>query len=279
MNRGFQVTKSAGHRAEFDAEKLHRSLCKSGATEAIADRIVGEISRNLYDGIRTKEIYGWAFRLLRQHARPAAARYSLKQALLQMGPSGFPFEAFIGRLFEHEGWQVQIDTILEGHCVNHEIDVIAEKSGEISVVECKFHNHQEQVCDVKISLYIDARFKDIERRWAEAGQYRDKKIQGWIFTNTRFTDDAAQYGICSGLRLISWNEPAGNGLKDWIDRSGLHPVSCLTSLTRAEKQTLLERGVVLVKDLIDNPYILEQCKISDRRSGSILEEASAVTSQ
>jgi hypothetical protein len=59
----------------------------------------------------------------------------------------------------------------------------------------------------------------------------------------------------------------------------LHPVSCLTSLTRAEKQTLLERGVVLVKDLIDNPYILEQCKISDRRSGSILEEASAVTSQ
>jgi hypothetical protein len=276
MKPGFQVTKSAGHLVDFDPDKLQRSLCKSGATPEVADSIVTEISNNLFEGIRTKDIYGWAFRLLRQRARPAAARYSLKQALLQMGPSGYPFETFIGRLFEHDGWQVQVDAILEGFCIRHEVDVMAEKGSEISLCECKFHNRQGQVCDVKIPLYIDARFRDIQRNWEAIQLHSDKKIQGWIFTNTRFTDDAAQYGACAGMKVISWNEPNGNGLKDWIDRTGLHPLSCLTNLTRAEKQSLLEMKIVLVKDLVENPQALDQCRIRGQRYNAVMEEARAL---
>lgn len=278
MKPALQVTKSSGLSADFDVAKLRLSLHKSGAAPETADQIVAEIQRNLFEGVTTKDIYGWAFRLLRQKARPAAARYSLKQAMLQMGPTGFPFEAFISRLLQFEGWKTQVGLILEGHCVRHELDVLGEKDDQILIAECKYHNHRQKVSDVKISLYIHARFHDLERRWKETGEFAGKTVQGWIFTNTRFTDDAAQYGACSNLRLVSWNMPPGQGLKDWVDRSGLHPLSCLTALTRTEKQHLMEHGIVLVKDLLEHPQALEQIRLSQTRAANALQEAQAVVS-
>ena len=55
--------------------------------------------------------------------------------------------------------------IVKGHCVNHEIDVIAEKEDYRFMIECKFRNLPGTNCDVKIPLYIQARFKDVEQQW------------------------------------------------------------------------------------------------------------------
>ncbi|HLR91356.1 MAG TPA: hypothetical protein VK040_10390 [Balneolaceae bacterium] len=74
-----------------------------------------------------------------------------------------------------------------------------------------------------------------------------------VYTNTRFTSDAIQYGKCVGLLLTSWDYPRGNGLKDRIDKSGLHPLTALTTLTKAEKTKLLDEGIVLCKELHGNP--------------------------
>ena len=70
---------------------------------------------------------------------------------------------------------------------------------------------------------------------------------GWVVTNTRFTEDALQYGNCCGLYLLSWDYPKNDGLKDRIDRLGLYPITVSTLLTNREKQFLLSRDIVLVQ--------------------------------
>lgn len=61
---------------------------------------------------------------------------------MELGPSGFPFEKFISEILKFQGFAVQVGVIVEGHCVKHEIDVVAEKGEEHFMIECKFHNTQ-----------------------------------------------------------------------------------------------------------------------------------------
>ena len=268
-----QITKASGERVAFDAEKLISSLQRAGATPGHAAAIGQTIEQQLYDGISSREIYRLAHRLLRKKARHTAARYSLKQALLAFGPSGFPFEQFIARLLKAEGYYVQTGLLRQGRCIDHEIDVLAESDGRVIVGECKFHNRQNRVNDVKIPLYINARFHDLKAGFLNSPEWKDRTIEGWVFTNTRFTDDALQYGQCAKMRLVSWSTPGEYGLRDWVDRTGLHPVTCLTSLTRREKDALLEKQVVLVRELLKAPVALTNIGVKQYRIKKVLEEA------
>ena len=103
--------------------------------------------------------------------------------------------------------------------------------------------------------------------------HEDKLHRGGVFTNTRFTTDAVQYGKCVGLLLTSWDYPMGNGLKDRIDKLGLHPLTALTTLTKAEKTKLLDTGIVLCKELHEKPVILKQIGIDKKRHKKILEDS------
>ena len=131
----------------------------------------------------------------------------------------------------------------------HEVDVEAEKEDKHFMIECKFHSDQARKCDVKIPLYIHSRFEDIRQQWAKQPGHHQRFHQGWLVTNTRFTTDAIEYGTCVGLNLISWDYPKHGSLKERIDVSGLYPLTCLTTLTRREKQALLDQDVVLARDL------------------------------
>jgi hypothetical protein len=68
----------------------------------------------------------------------------------------------------------------------------------------------------------------------------------------------------------------GNGLKDRIDKSGLHPLTALTTITKAEKTKLLDKGIVLCDELQENPALLEQIGIDKKRHKKILEDAEAL---
>ncbi|HAD97890.1 MAG TPA: ATPase, partial [Cryomorphaceae bacterium] len=125
-NRGeINVTKYSGEKAPFDVEKLRQSLQRSGAKEKVIDAVVEQVLPILYEGISTKEIYKKAFALLRKKERPAAARYNLKKALLQLGPTGFPFELYVAELLKAKGYETRTGQIVQGNCVQHEVDVIA----------------------------------------------------------------------------------------------------------------------------------------------------------
>lgn len=273
MHNGIYITKATGETVEFDPKKLLRSLHRAGAGRDRADAIARAVKQQLREGMTTREIYQLAHRMLRKEGKLAAARYSLKQALLGLGPSGFPFEQFIARLLEAEGYSVQTGLLRNGHCVAHEIDVLATDDSRVLIGECKYHHRQSLISDIKVPLYIHSRFRDLEAGFFNTPEWKGKSIEGWIFTNTRFTDDALQYGRCAGLHLISWDTPFDYSLRDWVDRTGLHPLTCLTTLSRREKEQLLENKVVLTKDLLENPAVLEPLRLAQARMRGVLDEA------
>ena len=166
--------------------------------------------------------------------------------------------------------------MVQGHCVQHEVDIIAEKDSRHFMIECKFHSDQGRKCDVKNPLYIHSRFQDVEKAWRQQPGHSQKFHQGWLVTNTRFTTDAIQYGTCAGLYLVSWNHPRKDSLKERISRLGLHPLTCLATLTKKEKQFLLDKGIVLCKELCRNEQWLKEMGLPPSRIGKVLEEASSI---
>jgi len=272
MNKIY-IIKANGEKAPFQIEKLINSLKRAGANKVIIRQIVHNIERVVYDGMTTKKIYQMAFRMLKGKARVSASRYKLKKAIMELGPSGFPFERFIGKILNQEGYQAEVGVIVQGHCVQHEVDVAALKDNKHYMIECKFHSDQGRFCNVKIPLYIQSRFIDVEKQWKKQPGHQTKFHQGWLYTNTRFTTDAIQYGTCAGLGLVSWDYPKHNSLKERIDKSGLHPLTSLTSITRAEKSKLLERDIVLCKEISDNPKLLEEVGIPKTRHKKILADS------
>lgn len=273
-NKEISIVKMTGEKAMFDSSKLKHSLERSGASDVVIQKVVGEVVGLLYDGITTREIYQNAFGLLKKTSPPStAARYKLKNAIMELGPTGFPFEKFVGAILKYEGFQTKVGVIVKGHCVNHEVDVVAEKDNNHFMIECKFHSDAGRFCNVKVPLYIQSRFKDVEAQWEKQPGHDTKFHQGWVVTNTRFSSDAIQYGNCMGLMLLSWDYPQKMSLKERIDRSGLHPVTCLTTLTKQEKQQLLDKEIVLCMDLCDQPKFLNSIGISEKRQKHILHEA------
>ncbi|WP_300662837.1 restriction endonuclease [Fluviicola sp.] len=272
MNNEFTVTKASGEKSPFSEEKVRKSLLRSGADNEQIDFILEEIRNQFYDGMTTRNIYKIAFALLKSGSRHQAARYHLKYAIMELGPSGFPFEKYIAELFKKEGYKTQTGQIFQGKCVTHEIDVVAEKDRNQLLIECKYHNQSGISCNVKIPLYIHARFNDIEAHLLQKGSHGAKQRKGWIVTNTRFTSDAIQYAGCSGLKLLGWDHPFGNGLKDQIDHHRLYPITCLTSLTAAEKQKLLGFEVVLCSELLKKAELLKSIGIKSTRAATVLNE-------
>ncbi len=273
------ITKTTGALVPFSEEKLRISMQRSGADNNTIDDIVEEIKPKLYQGISTKKIYRMAFSLLKSHSKHVAAKYKLKTAIMELGPSGYPFENFIGEIMKHLGYQTAVSQILPGECVNHEIDVVAQHDNTWCMVECKYHNQSGTMSDVKIPLYIQARFKDVEKKWKELPGHDKIKHEGWVVTNTKFTTDAIKYGTCAGLHLLSWDHPTGHGLKDLIDASGLYPLTCLTTLTKIEKQRLLDTRVVLCSDIAEDQTLLEKIGIKGSRIVSILKEVDRLVSE
>ena len=264
------VTKASGQIEPFSIKKLRLSLSRTKATPEEINSIVETLLPKLYQGISTQKIYSEAFRLLRHHSKNHAARYHLKRGIMELGPSGFPFEKFIGELFKHQGYTVVIGKILQGKCVTHEIDVIAGKENHLNLMECKYRNRPGIAVDVKTPLYINSRFEDVLAN--ELLKYNEKTFTGWVITNSRFTTDAIAYANCKGMQLLGWDYPFNNSIKDWVDRTGLYPLTCLTSLTRSEKNWLIAKGYILAKDINNNQQLLLQAGVKEPRIKTVMNE-------
>lgn len=266
------ITKANGESVLFSEQKLIESLRKSGASDEQIQTILEEIKPQLYDFIPSKMIYKLAFGLLKKEERSLAAKYNLKRAIMELGPSGYPFEKYVSEILRFQGYTTQIGQFVKGHCIQHEIDVIAKKNSKQWMIECKFHNRTGIICDVKIPLYIQSRFVDVKSSWEKDPSLKGISFQGMVVTNTRFSDDAVQFGTCIGLNLLGWDFPSGKGLREQIDRSALYPITCLTSLTKQEKGKLLDAKVVLCHEIVLDKSWLARIGIPANRQLTVLEE-------
>lgn len=266
------VKKSTEEIEPFSFKKLKKSLQACGAAKNEIETVVNKMQPYIYDGMSSNDIYKKAFTLLKQQNRISASRYSLKRALFDLGPTGYPFERLVGALLKEKGFKTNVSVILKGECVTHEIDVLAEKEGNVYAIECKFHSDAKATSNVKVPLYINSRFLDIQKQWNTNSDNKTHLKQGWLVTNTRFTEDAVNYGKCVGLTLLSWDYPKNNGLKANIDSLALYPVTTLTTLTKKEQHQLIENDVVLVKELANATNILQKIGISEDKIHRVLDE-------
>lgn len=269
-----KVVKYSGDIVEFDSSKLKRSLLKSGASQQVVGEILNAIQSQMYDGISTKQIYKLAFSFLKKEANSHAARYNLREAIRMLGPAGFFFEKYIGRLFSFEKYETKTNLILQGKCVSHEIDVAAKKNNEIAMIECKFHPSRDAVSDVKVPMYILSRYNDLKDKRHSIFTNNDFITKCWIVTNNRFTSDATVFSNCSGISLLSWDYPEKNNIRHKIDNEKLYPVTCLTTLSHAEKDELLMLDIILASEIANNSDALKKINLSSNRIKNVLKEVS-----
>lgn len=261
------VKKSNGEQNLFDAEKLRISLFRSGANEQLIQFIIQEVMRSTEKVTTTKKIYNMAYAILKKSSSKLAGKYRLKNAILQLGPSGYPLEHYVGHLLAYQGFDRKVGLMMQGKCLEHEVDVFAQKDDLRLIVECKHHSQPGYKSDVKIAMYVHSRYNDIINGQTDKGGFRYRCV---VATNTRFTTDAITYANCYDITLISWDHPHRGSLRERIEISGLYPITCLHNLTKNEKQRLLSAETVLCRQIIDEPERLEL--IDQRKHQKIMKE-------
>jgi len=263
------VIKSTGTTEPFSEEKVLGSVQRAHIPKDLQDQIVKHVKAKLYNNIPTSKIYHHITEFLGASSLPySRAKYSLKQGVMDLGPTGYPFEDFVTEVLKSQGYQTNVRQILNGKCVKHEIDIIAQKDGIKSMIECKFHNRVGNHTQVHVSLYTKARFDDLKDIY--------KLNEVWLVTNTRITPDALSYALCNSLKVISWNYPQNLGLRDLIEKSKLHPITVLATLSQAQKQQLLLQRIVLCKDICKNPASLATLNLPKDKTQAILNESKFV---
>jgi hypothetical protein len=212
----------------------------AGGSKELAEKVMGVIEKKNYDEIPTEKILNIVLKSLKKN-RGVVARYDLKRAIMQLGPTGFPFERFFAMVLKNYGYDVKVGSVLKGKNITHEIDVSAKGNKSSYMVECKYHNKVGIHTKVKIPLYVYARFLDLKK-------YFDKP---WIVTNTKCTPDALNYAVGVKMKITTWNYPAKLSLREMIEGKKLYPITVLRGISVTAKEKLFEANIFLVKDLVN----------------------------
>jgi len=261
-----QIIKATGEKEPFDEQKLRASIKRAGIPIELQNDVVVSIKTSLYEDIPTSEIYRHILDFLGKSHHPfTKAKYGLKQAIMDLGPTGYPFEDFVSEILKTQGYQTTVRAQLAGACIHHEIDLILEKDGVRGIVEAKFHNSVGTKTKIHVALYTKARFDDLKEK--------NNLSYAWIITNTKVTADVIDYAHCVGLKVMSWSSPEEKSLRDVIETSGLSPITMLSHLSFSQKQLLLTNHIVLCKDIIENPSLLELLHLDPTKNENVLKEA------
>lgn len=260
-----RVVKASGALEPFDEGKLVLSIVRCGVPEDEALSIAREVERGLPEEVSSGEIYARALALLREKHPACALRYALRRGIMRLGPEGYPFEKYVAKLLSKMGYTVSTNVVARGRCISHELDVVAELSGERVMVECKYHNTPGVKVDAKVALYVHARFLDL----------RDGFDRAWLVTNTKVTEEVAAYAECVGMLVTAWHYPPGMGLEDLVEKHRLYPITVLSSLGEGARRNLLSRGVVALDDLLgmSPDEVAAAAGLSLEESEAVLDEA------
>ena len=264
------VIKASGEKQKFMPEKIYGTLIRSGADEKVAKQIVSHIKKEVYDGISTSKILDHALDLLKGQKPEIYARYDLKRAIMNLGPTGFPFEKFFAEVLKNYGYEVKTDQVIKGKIITHEVDVIARKKLDY-YIECKYHNTPGIYTDVKVALYVYAAFLDM----------KDKFDVAWIATNTKCSSQAIQYAEGTKMKITSWEYPNGESLRDLIEGKKLYPLTILRSLNNESNIKLSNTGIFMAKDLINANFseLKSRTKLPENILQKLINEAKSVCNE
>lgn len=262
-----QIIKSSGDVEQFNKSKLQRSLQRAGCAPKECKFITNQVAEKIRHGSTTHDIFKHTEKILRQQSPVAATQYSLKKSLLELGPTGYEFEQFVAKYFAAIGFNTYIDITMQGEFVRHEVDVIASKPNFQTYVECKFHNTIGRKNDVKIVLYVKARWDDLKN--GPDGKYLKEY---YVVTNTVFTSDALQYAEGVGLKLLGVNAPSDESFLDKIKRHKLFPITSLKRLKRIHCRELLQKNIILCTELLMERDLLVSMGLKDDEIENVFKD-------
>lgn len=242
MDKKF-VIKRSGEKEEYSEDKVRRTMNRVGVPDDLKPDVLKHIQEKFENNeMTTDDVFRHIMEFLEPRDRRSSLRLNLREAIFELGPTGYPFEKYLAKIFQNMGYKVETNVIMNGDCVRHEIDLVIEKDGHREIVEVKFHNHHAVKSDVQTSLYTYARFLDVKEK--------NDISNVWLVTNTKLTEDAINYSNCKGMPVIAWNYPEKGNLQDLVEEPHLYPVTLLSSLSEQEKQRLIEKDIVLCTDFI-----------------------------
>lgn len=275
MTKGLYVINSRGESELFSFRKVYRSARRVGASKSLARKIAKNIEKGAYPGIKTTNIFEKVKSQLQQELPRAALIFNLKEGMKKLGPTGFPFEKYIGEIFTGEGFQVQLNQYIPGLCCPHEIDFLAKKEKLLYIGECKYRNLPGGRVHLEDALANYARFLDIKQGKFFKKIFKKVKIKSFLVTNTKFTNEAIRYSKCVKVGLFGWNYPIKQGLEYLIETQGLYPITILPSLTSYLAAIFVSKKIILVKDLlrIDIKNLAQETKIPIKNLTSLIKEA------
>lgn len=271
------VLNSTGERELFSPQKVYKSARRAGASKDLAQRVVELVEPKAWSGIKTSEIYQEVKKILYRENPGVNLRFSLKAGMRKLGPSGFPFEKFIGEIFTRLGFEVKTNVYLSGACLNdYEIDFLARKGNLVYIGECKYRNIAGDKVHLDNVLANQARFLDLlNGPRFKTNDYKNCRIRSIMVTNEKFTSRAIAYSNCQGIELLGWRHPSNKGLEYLIEENGLYPITILPSLKGHLKDVLVSKEVILVKDILatDTEKLSKRLGISPKYLYPVIGEA------
>lgn len=275
MTKNIEVIKSTGEKQVFSWNKVYHSVKRVGGSSDFAKQIADKVQEEVQPGWTTLQISQRVRVLLKSKKPSSAIKFNLFWAMTQLGPTGFPFQEYIARIFEAQGFKVKIEKWARGKCVRHAVDFIADNGRTIYIGECKYHNTRGVKTNVGVILHYFARFNDIQNGLGFVRAKREEKIvKTIIVTNTQFTTEAIKYARCVGQELWGWNYPSRQGLEIIIDARKLYPITILPSFRGARlMQVFSERGLILARDVLNKKLHLKNLNLSPKLLSALQKEA------
>lgn len=271
------VIKANGEKEPFSFQKIFKSAVRVGAPKQLALEIAEKIERESYPEIATSDIFKKVNKLLRERSKRSALRFNLKRGIRELGPTGFPFEKYVGEIFRSLGFKVKINHFIPGYCIsNYEIDFIAEKDDLIYLGECKYRNIFSDKVDLKDALANYARFSDIlNGLYFKSEKQKNTRLKTILVTNGKFTRQAINYSNCMGVDLLGWRFPKNRSLEYLVESQKLYPITILPFLKGYLKKVLVEKQLMLVKDILDIDPVkfAQKTKLQARDIFPLIKEA------
>ena len=271
MNK-ITVINSRQEEHPFMRKKIYNSCIRCGAPKDLTENIVRKIESQPREKLTTKEISELVKKELRKKSKKSFMKFSLKDAMRRLGPTGFNFEKYIAAIFMADNFKVKINQIIPGHCISsYEIDFLAEKNNYRYIGECKYHTFPGKRVDLKVALYNYARFLDIKRKSA----IKDLKLKPMLVTNTKFTKKVIKYSECMNVHLLGWKYPLNHGLERLIDKSEMYPITILPSFKNIYKDIFAQARIMLVKQLLEKSpkYISEKTNLPIKQINQLIKES------
>jgi hypothetical protein len=273
------ITKADGTKQSFSREKIVRTCLRMGATRTTAESIADTIETKVYDGMETKKILQMIFKHLKKHKPVIRHQIDLRKALSLLNPAP-DFEYFIQLLLSEHGYHVTPNQIIQGRCVEHEIDAIARKNNKTCIVEVKHHYKYHTPTSLDVSRISRAVFEDVTEGY-ELGLNNLKIDYALIVCNTKLSEHAKRYADCRGISHIGWSSPKNHDLQTMIEEKKLYPITFLKGLNAESRKRLTSNGIITLKQLTEqNPTTLRrQTGLPKGKLESILDKAEMILSR